>query len=172
ISRDKKMDSAPNEAKRSAVPLARLQDIQSISGQVVAEEDNSPLPGVNVNIKGTSIGTVTDLKGNYTISAEGESRQLVFSFIGLQQQEVDVSGKTKIDVKMKEDATQLSEVVVTGFGKAKDEDHEPIITLAQPVGGKKAYDNYLETNLKYPEEALKNKIKVRAGIEFTVITDG
>jgi len=172
ISRDKKMDSAPNETKRSAVPLARLQDIQSISGQVVAEEDNSPLPGVNVNIKGTSIGTVTDLKGNYTISAEGESRQLVFSFIGLQQQEVDVSGKTKIDVKMKEDATQLSEVVVTGFGKAKDEDHEPIITLAQPVGGKKAYDNYLETNLKYPEEALKNKIKGRAGIEFTVSTDG
>ena len=172
ISRAKKKDFAPSEAQRSAVPLTKVRAIQSISGQVVAAEDSSPLPGVSVNVKGTSIGTVTDLKGNYTISTEGENRQLVFSFIGFQQQEVDASGKDKIDVQMKGDATQLSEVVVTGFGLAKGEDREPVITLAEPIGGKKAYDKYLESNLKYPEEALKNKIKGKAGIEFEVSLDG
>ncbi|HEV8515626.1 MAG TPA: carboxypeptidase-like regulatory domain-containing protein [Cyclobacteriaceae bacterium] len=170
-SQDKKMDSE-SRAKRLSVPRAKAKIIQSISGQVIAAEDGSPLPGVSVNVKGTSIGTVTDLKGNYTISIEGENLPLVFSFIGLQQQEVDAAGKDKINVKMKEDATQLSEVVVTGFGSAKDEDREPVITLAEPIGGKKAYDNYLESNLRYPEEALKNKIKGKAGIEFTVSTDG
>ena len=172
VSRAKKKDFAPSEAQRSAVPPTIIQRIQSISGQVVAAEDNSPLPGVIVNVKGTSIGTVTDLRGNYSISTAEENSQLVFSFIGLQQQELDASGKNKIDVKMKEDATQLSEVVVTGFGQAKDEDREPVITLAEPIGGKKAYDKYLESNLKYPEEALKNKIKGKAGIEFTVSEDG
>jgi TonB family protein len=130
------------------------------------------LPGVNVNLKGTSISVVTDFDGNYSISAESENRQLVFSFIGLQQQEVDASNKSKIDVKMQDDVTQLSEVVVTGFGLAKNENHEPIIILAEPIGGKKAYDKYLESSLKYPEEALKNKIKGKAGIEFKVNIDG
>jgi hypothetical protein len=172
ISRTKKKDFAANEAQPSTAPIAKFQTFQSISGQVISAEDNSPLPGVNVNVKGTSNGTVTDTKGNYTVSVQGPNQQLVFSFIGLQQQEVEASGKNKIDVKMKDDATQLSEVVVTGFGSTKDEDHEPIITLAEPVGGKKAYDYYLESNLKYPEEALKNKIKGKAGIEFKVSPDG
>ncbi len=172
ISRARKKDFAASEAQRSAVPPTKSRDLQSISGQVVTAEDSSPLPGVSVTVKGTSIGTVTDLKGNYTISTEGENRPLVFSFIGLQQQEVDASGKNKIDVTMKDDATQLSEVVVTGLGLAKDEDHEPVITLAEPIGGKKAYDTYLESHLKYPDEALKNKIKGKAGIEFKVSLDG
>ncbi len=173
VSRAKKKDSfAASEVQKSAVPPTKSRDIQSISGHVVAAEDNSPLPGVTVNVKGTSIVAVTDLKGNYTISTGGENCQLVFSFIGLQQQEVDASGKDMIDVQMKDDATQLSEVVVTGFSLAKDEDREPLITLAEPIGGKKAYDTYLESNLKYPEEALKNKIKGKAGIEFKVSLDG
>jgi len=171
-SRAKKMDLAASEANRSSAPMAKFGTATSVSGQVVSAEDNTPLPGVNVNVKGTLVGTVTDSKGNYTIPTEGPNQQLVFSFIGLQQQEVDASGKNKIDVKMKDDATQLSEVVVTGYGLAKDKDREPVITLAEPVGGKKAYDNYLESNLKYPEEALKNKIKGKAGIEFKVSPDG
>jgi TonB family protein len=172
ISRAKKKDLAASEAQQPAAPIAKFQTLQSFSGQVVAAEDGSPLPGVNVNVKGTSIGALTDLKGNYSISTESEHTQLVFSFIGFQQQEVNASGKNKIDVKMNEDATQLSEVVVTGFGLAKDEDRVPIITLAEPIGGKKAYDKYLESNLKYPEEALTNKIKGKVGIEFTVDLDG
>jgi TonB family protein len=172
VSRAKKMDLAPSEPNRSAAPVVKFEVVQSISGQVVSADDNAPLPGVSVNIKGTSIGAVTDLKGNYTVPVEGPNQQLVFSFIGLQQQEVDASGKNKIDVKMKDDPTQLSEVVVTGYGATKAEDREPVIISAEPVGGRKAYRNYLESNLQYPEEALKNKIKGKAGIQFTVSSDG
>jgi len=173
ISHNKKKDSfAESDVQRSAVPSVRRLAVQNISGQVVAAEDNSPLPGVNVIVKGTSIGTVTDSNGNYTISPSADSSNLVFSFIGLQQQEVDASGKDKINVQMKDDATQLSEVVVTRAGLAKDENREPVIRLAEPIGGKKAYENYLKSNLKYPEEALKSKVRGKAGIEFTVSIDG
>jgi len=173
ISRDKKKDSfAASDVQRSAVPSVRKLAVQNISGQVVTAEDYSPLPGVNVIVKGTSIGAVTDLNGNYSIPSSTDSSTLVFSFIGLQQQEVDASGKDKINVQMKDDATQLSEVVVTRVGLAKDENRESVIRLAEPIGGKKGYENYLKSNLKYPEEALKSKVKGKAGIEFTVSIDG
>ncbi len=71
-----------------------------------------------------------------------------------------------------EDASQLSEVVVTGFDNVKDDNAEPIIKLAEPLGGKKAYNKYLESKLQFPEEALKNKIKGKASIEFKVNKDG
>lgn len=173
ISREKKSDSfAADEARVSAVPSAKRNMPKSISGQVISAEDGSPLPGVNVILKGTSIGTVTDSYGNYKISTDLDNRSLVFSFIGLQQQEVDASNRDKVDVQMKEDISQLSEVVVTALGVSKDDEAVPIMKWAEPEGGRKAYDAYLESNVVYPEEALKNKIKGKAGIEFTVGTDG
>ena len=173
ISGDKKKDSfAASEARRSTVHAAKIQSIQSISGQVVSAEDGLPLPGVNLVVKGTGIGTVTDLKGNYSISIEAENRSLVFSFSGFEQQEIDASGKNKIDVQMKDDVDQLSEVIVTGVGLTNDKNQEPVIRLAEPMGGQKAFDNYLELNLKYPEEALKNKKKGKVTVEFKVGVDG
>ncbi len=131
------------------------------------------LPGVNVIVKGTTIGTVTDSNGNYKISTGPDNRTLVFSFIGFHAQEIDASSRDKVDVQMKDDVSQLSEVVVTALGLSKKDDQdEPVMKWAEPEGGRKAYDNYLESNVKYPEEALKNKVKGKAGIEFTVGTDG
>jgi len=173
ISREKRKDSfAATEAQRSAVAPAKMNMTKSISGQVVSSEDGSPLPGVNVILKGTTIGTVTDSQGDYKISTDMDNRSLVFSFIGLQPQEIDASNQDKVDVQMKEDASQLSEVIVTAMGVAKDDQAEPVMKWAEPEGGRKAYDAYLESNLVYPEEALKNKINGKAGIEFTVGKDG
>jgi TonB-linked SusC/RagA family outer membrane protein len=89
---------------------------RSITGNVTAEEDGSPLPGVNVIVKGTTTGTVTDIDGNYRINVPSDASTLVFSFIGLVQQEVSISGRSAIDVVMASDAQQLSEVVVTAIG--------------------------------------------------------
>lgn len=86
-----------------------------VSGKVTSAEDGSELPGVNVVIKGTAVGTVTDADGNYTISAPGDGT-LVFSFIGLQSQEVPISSRSVVDVTMQPDVQQLSEVVVTAVG--------------------------------------------------------
>lgn len=160
-------------AKRSEAPATlRMQTVRSISGKVVSEQDGAPLPGVNVMLKGTSEGAITDANGNYTLHTSESIHTVVFSFIGFLSEEADISGKDKLDVKLKEDATQLSEVVVTGYGAEREENASPIVKLAAPVGGRKAYDKYLDANLRYPQEALENKIKGRVVVEFNVGLDG
>jgi TonB-linked SusC/RagA family outer membrane protein len=97
------------------VSVALAQD-RNVTGRVTSQDDASGLPGVNVTLKGTTIGTVTDANGRYTISVAESSATLVFSFIGFKTQEVPVGNKAVIDVVMEADVTQLSEVVVTGYG--------------------------------------------------------
>jgi len=89
---------------------------KSISGKVTSEEDGSTLPGVNVIVKGTSQGTVTDIDGNYRINVPEEAEVLSFSFIGLEAKEVAINGRSTINVAMTSDTRQLSEVVVTAIG--------------------------------------------------------
>ncbi|MEM8565784.1 MAG: TonB-dependent receptor [Bacteroidota bacterium] len=88
---------------------------QTISGQVTDAEDGEPLPGVNILVKGTSSGTVSDFNGNYSLSVE-EGTILVFSFVGYQPQELSVGSQTVLNVSLNSDVTQLSEIVVVGFG--------------------------------------------------------
>jgi TonB-dependent starch-binding outer membrane protein SusC len=88
---------------------------RTVTGRVTSAEDGSPLPGVNVVIKGTTVGTATDLDGRYSISVS-QGAVLVYSFIGLKSQEVAVGERASVDVSLALDATQLSEVVVTGYG--------------------------------------------------------
>ncbi|WPP49265.1 SusC/RagA family TonB-linked outer membrane protein [Catalinimonas niigatensis] len=89
---------------------------RAISGTITSVEEGTPVPGVNVIVKGTTKGTVTDIDGNYRISVPENATTLVFSFIGLAQQEVEINGRSTIDVAMESDAKQLSEVVVTAIG--------------------------------------------------------
>jgi TonB-linked SusC/RagA family outer membrane protein len=88
---------------------------RTVSGKVTAAEDGTTLPGVNVTVKGTTKGTVTDVSGNYSLSAPAGST-LVFSFIGLKSVETAIGERSVIDIQMETDATQLSEVIVTGYG--------------------------------------------------------
>jgi TonB-linked SusC/RagA family outer membrane protein len=88
----------------------------TVTGQVTTGDDNAPLPGVSVLVKGTSTGTSTDSDGKFTISVPDNNAILVISFIGYATQEVVVGNQTAINVQMAEDVTQLSEVVVTALG--------------------------------------------------------
>lgn len=88
---------------------------RTVSGKVTSVDDGSTLPGVNVVLKGTTIGAVTDSEGRYTLSVP-ENATLVFTFIGLVTQEIAVGSRSVIDVQMASDVTQLQEVVVTGYG--------------------------------------------------------
>src|SRR5688572_12728021 len=94
---------------------------RTVSGRVTSLEDGLGLPGVNVLLKGTPTGTVTDAQGGYTLSIPSVGGTLVFSFIGLVSQEIDVGSLSVVDVQMKEDAQQLSEIVVTALGIEKQE---------------------------------------------------
>lgn len=89
---------------------------RTVTGKVTSAEDGSSLPGVNVVLKGTTTGTVTDVDGNYKISVPSEGGTLVFSFIGLTTSEIGIGARTTVDVQMAADVTQLSEIVVTGYG--------------------------------------------------------
>lgn len=87
----------------------------NITGKVTSAEDAEPLPGVSVIVKGTTQGTVTDIEGNYSLSAPQDAT-LVFSFVGMTSEEVAVNGQSTINVQMTPDIKQLSEVVVVGYG--------------------------------------------------------
>ncbi|MBN2215289.1 MAG: TonB-dependent receptor [Bacteroidales bacterium] len=90
----------------------------SITG-VVRNNEGETLPGVNVVIKGTMQGSITDLDGKYVIENVPADGVLVFSFVGMQEQEVKVESHTKIDVVLAEDVQSLEEVVIVGYGSVK-----------------------------------------------------
>jgi TonB-linked SusC/RagA family outer membrane protein len=94
---------------------------QSISGKVTSETGEG-LPGVNILVKGTNQGTITDIDGEYTLNSIDRNVTLVFSFIGNTTQEIQVNGRSVIDVTMKEDVQSLDQVVVVGYGEMKKSD--------------------------------------------------
>jgi TonB-linked SusC/RagA family outer membrane protein len=100
------------------VPLLAQVTIQ---GTVKSAQDNSPLPGVSILLKGTTTGTVTDLNGNYSISAPATGT-LVFSYVGFQTQEIVIGTQRTIDIELKPMALGLNELVVVGYGTTKRKD--------------------------------------------------
>jgi TonB-dependent starch-binding outer membrane protein SusC len=89
---------------------------RTITGKVVSSDDNSPIPGVSVSVKGTTLGTVTNLEGAYTLQIPQEARSLMYSFVGYRTQEVTIEGRTNIDVVLPVDVFAVDEVVVVGYG--------------------------------------------------------
>ncbi len=94
---------------------------KTVSGKVTAASDGLPLPGVNVIVKGTERGQVTDIDGNYSISV-ASNETLVFNYLGFVEQEIVVGNQTTIDVALKDDTEALEEVVVVGYGSVRKED--------------------------------------------------
>ncbi|MGG5486345.1 SusC/RagA family TonB-linked outer membrane protein [Gaetbulibacter sp. NE] len=92
-----------------------------VSGTVTEQSSSLPLPGVNVLVKGTTQGTATDFDGKYQININNGDI-LVFSYLGYITQEITYTGQSTIDVSLVEDASQLDEVVVIGYGSVKKED--------------------------------------------------
>jgi len=105
----------------SSVSFAQGQEKKTVTGTVVSENDNDGLPGVSVVVKGTSNGTTTNTKGEFSIDAAA-GNTLVFSFIGYESQEINVGNKTNIEVRIKESIASLNEVVVVGYGEMKKTD--------------------------------------------------
>ena len=96
------------------------QDIK-ISGTVISGSDNYPIIGANILVKGTTIGTITDVDGNFSFEAPKGST-LVVSYIGYQSQEMQVSGNAPIKIVLSEDSEKLDEVIVIGYGSQKKSD--------------------------------------------------
>lgn len=98
-----------------------LQQV-SVTGQVTSSADGQPLPGVNVVVKGTTIGTTTDINGAFTLNVPDPNATLVFSFVGFQTQEVALAGQKSITVSLAEETKELQEIVVVGYGTRMKEE--------------------------------------------------
>ena len=96
-------------------PFSSFAQSLKVGGKVISGEDGLGLPGVTVQVKGTTTGTVTDMDGNYALTADKDD-VLVFSFVGFKAKEVAIKGKTKIDVTLESDNQLLDDVVVTALG--------------------------------------------------------
>ena len=94
----------------------------SVSGKVTSSEDGSEVPGVNIVVKGTTLGTISDVQGQYAIDVPNQDAVLIFSSVGFVTEEIPVGTQTTIDLTMSTDLETLSEVVVVGYGVQKKSD--------------------------------------------------
>ncbi len=94
----------------------------NLTGKITFASDNQPVAGVNVTVKGTTNGTISDLNGNFTITVDSQEDVLVFSMVGMLTEEVKVGNQTSIDVQMSEDLINLEELVVIGYGTVRKGD--------------------------------------------------
>lgn len=94
---------------------------REVSGVVISGEDNLPLPGVSVLIKGTSTGTVTDIDGRFKLNISDQNSVIILSFIGFSPLEVLVGNSSTLDLTLKPDLKSLEEVIVVGYGVQKKE---------------------------------------------------
>lgn len=102
-------------------PAMGLQQPVAITGTVTDAETGEPLPGANIVCQGTTMGTVTDMNGNYTVQVP-EDAMLVFSFVGYEEQVIDPAGRNEIDVALQPTLVELDEVVAIGYGERKRRD--------------------------------------------------
>ncbi|WP_192821512.1 TonB-dependent receptor [Rufibacter sp. LB8] len=99
----------------SVLSFSAMAQSRTVSGRVISSTDSSPLPGVSVVVKGTTVGASTDVNGRYEVSVNG-NQTLVFSYLGFNNQEVAVGTRTTVDVTLQEAARTIGEVVVVGYG--------------------------------------------------------
>jgi hypothetical protein len=93
-----------------------------VSGKVTDAQTGEALPGVNILVMGTSMGTATDAQGHYSLNVPSLQDTLRFSFIGYQSQVVPINGRTRIDVTLKPTVISGNQMVVVGFGTTKKKD--------------------------------------------------
>src|SRR5690606_26261876 len=124
------------------------QSIIQVEGTVIAAEDQLPIIGVTVAVKGANQGTVTDFNGAFSLPVPSDA-VLVFSFVGYVMQEVAVGGRTKIDIILQSDYKVLEDVIVVGYRreiksnvsssissiKAESINHLPLVGLDQAIQG-------------------------------------
>ena len=122
---------------------------QTVTGTV--SEANGPLPGVNIIEKGTSNGTQTDFDGNYSLDLSSSNATLVFSYLGYTTQEVAVNGQTSINITLQEDAAQLAEVVVVGYGSTTKKEITSAVTKVDE-------ESFNKGTINSPSELLQGKV--------------
>lgn len=157
--------------------LVELQNNLNVKGSVT-DMNRQPLPGVTVVVKGTTIGTITDADGNYSLNNVPPNATLMFSFVGMKPQDVALNGRNVINVRLEEETIGLDEVVAIGYGtqkqkdltgasssaKAEDFNLGPQLSPQQLIQGKMAGVNISQNSGK---PGGSNTVRVRGGTSIT-----
>ncbi len=114
----RKIEAEPSIMEQAAVAQPQL----IVGGEVSSSADGGELPGVNVLVKGSNTGTVTDIEGKYSINVPNANDTLIFSSIGYISREVPVNGRSAVNVALEDDIKSLTEVVVMGYGSQRKAD--------------------------------------------------
>ena len=170
VSKSRKKSIARNDDQNIAASPKSAPS--TIRGKVTSIEDGQPLLGVNVVIKGSTTGTVTDIEGNFKLDdmLSNENNILIISFIGLATEEIEIGDKSQIDIQMGNDVSQLSEVVVVGYGTSDEVDNS-ISTWnnSRPSIPMSEFRDYLKENTRYNSDlSIKGKVTVR----FDILENG
>jgi hypothetical protein len=159
---------------------------QMVRGRVISSEDNLPVPGAVISVRGTTVATTTDNDGNFELLIPAKAKpDLIASFIGMKTKEFGPEGDSVISVTLDPDLTSLDEVVITGYGvrrsnavagaadakKAEvNEESAYSYTEAEPIGGKEAFNRYVEKNIVRPSGQDTRRAVVV--VSFSVTLDG
>lgn len=179
--------AAPH-SETTTTPLP-VQEQPTVSGNVRAAEDGISLPGVNVYVKGTTTGTITDFDGNFELQLPPDARILVFSLVGMKTIEMPVGEQTEFNILMESDQIGLEEVIVVGYGTQSRKlvtgsvgvvDEEaireiPLRTIDGVMQGK-ASGVYVQQNSGTPGGAMSVRIRgnssILAGNQPLYVVDG
>ncbi|WP_298547728.1 SusC/RagA family TonB-linked outer membrane protein [uncultured Aquimarina sp.] len=123
----------------------------SVSGTVTDAGNGQPIPGVNIILKGTTNGTSTDFDGNYVLNGVNNGDVIEFSYVGFLPQEFTYSGTERIDVALQEDAAELEQVVVIGYGAARKKDLTGSVSTVTA-------DDFNSGNIVTPENLLNGRV--------------
>ncbi|WP_343703997.1 TonB-dependent receptor [Chitinophaga sp.] len=133
-------------------------DVQAqVNGKVTDAISGAPIPGVSIQVKGTSRGTQTDANGLFTIAETNASSVLVFTFMGKQRQEVSVGNRSTINISLSDDNHELQEAVVIGYGTQKKKELTGSITTVTAK-------DFQQGNIQTPEQLIAGKV---AGVSIS-----
>ena len=186
------VEAEPQRRKRSALnekmaaPMANAPQANNIalagqvSGIVISSEDLEVLPGASIMISGTETGTLTDMEGRFTLPADDDQTSVVASFIGMETEEYQLNREIDNQLLMQPDAVMLDEVVVMAQGSGRlegisstsssrvvKEEAPPAYSAAEPTEGYKAYRDYVEKNMIFPEGYIPGEREIVV-LKFTV----
>jgi hypothetical protein len=157
-------------AAKSAV---KGEEIRLVRGKVISSEDNLPIPGATIMIRGTSLATATDTNGNFTLTIPEKTKpELIANYIGMKRKEFNATADSVVNVTMDPDLTSLDEVVIVGYGVSAEEEKaydNPSYTAAEPVTGKAAFNKYIDQNIIRPDGGKQKEVVV---LSFTVKLNG
>ncbi|MEP7266630.1 MAG: TonB-dependent receptor [Saprospiraceae bacterium] len=129
---------------------------QQVTGKVLSE-NSEPLIGVSISVKGTALGSVTDLDGNYSVDVKGLNDVLIFYYIGYKTQELPVNGQSILNVTMSPDVQQIEQITVIGYGSISNRDVTGSVKTLRK-------DEFNKGIINSPEQLLQGKV---AGVNVT-----